>query len=232
LFIIAVNCIEPGQVCFCTSMGTGPAAGPGADLTLTELTEGAHRFLVDAGSEAGQELLTRLDHRDATEDEVGAATRAVEDAAGRMGRTMPDTDLRQLLVDSRESPHWADVADRCLTCGNCTMVCPTCFCTTTEDITDLTGDHAERWQRWSSCFELDYSYLHGGSVRDSGASRYRQWMTHKLSTWYDQFGSSGCVGCGRCIAWCPVGIDLVAEARQLAELRSAERTQGAGDDGH
>jgi ferredoxin len=232
LLIIAVNCIEPGQVCFCTSMGTGPAAGPGADLVLTELVDGAHRFLVDAGSEAGKELLTRLDHRDATEDEVNAATGAVEDAAGRMGRTMPDTDLRQLLVDSRESPHWADVADRCLTCGNCTMVCPTCFCTTTEDVTDLTGDHAERWQRWSSCFELDYSYLHGGSVRDSGASRYRQWMTHKLSTWYDQFGSSGCVGCGRCIAWCPVGIDLVAEARQLAELRSAEQTQGAGDDGH
>ncbi|GAA1599165.1 MULTISPECIES: 4Fe-4S dicluster domain-containing protein [Kribbella] len=213
LFVVAVNCTEPGEVCFCASMGTGPAAGPGADLTLTEMTG---HFVVEAGTEAGLELLDRLDHRDATADETGGAAAAVAAAAQHMGRAMPEVDLRALLVGSRESSHWEDVAEWCLTCGNCTMVCPTCFCTTTEDVTDLTGDHAERRQRWSSCFELDFSYVHGGSVRTSGESRYRQWITHKLGTWHDQFGGSGCVGCGRCIAWCPVGIDLTEEVGRLA----------------
>jgi Fe-S-cluster-containing hydrogenase component 2 len=119
------------------------------------------------------------------------------------------------LQAALEHPRWDDVARRCLTCGNCTMVCPTCFCTQVTDTTDLTGDHAERWRRWDSCFTLEYSHVHGGSVRTSTRSRYRQWLTHKLSTWHDQFGTTGCVGCGRCIAWCPVGIDLTEEVRAL-----------------
>jgi Fe-S-cluster-containing hydrogenase component 2 len=143
-----------------------------------------------------------------------------------MGRQMPEVDIRDLLAASRESPLWEQVADRCLTCGNCTMVCPTCYCTSTEDTSDLVGDHAERWEHWASCFELDYSYLHGGSVRTSGASRYRQWISHKLSTWHDQFGTSGCVGCGRCIAWCPVGIDITEETTKLAAEREGKDPDG------
>jgi Fe-S-cluster-containing hydrogenase component 2 len=134
-----------------------------------------------------------------------------------MGRTVPDVDLRELLAASREAVRWDDVAKRCLTCGNCTMVCPTCFCTTVEDTTDLSGNVAERSMRWDSCFDLDFSYLHGGSVRTSARSRYRQWLSHKCGTWYDQFGESGCVGCGRCIVWCPVGIDITEELHALAE---------------
>jgi ferredoxin len=223
LLVIAAGCTEPGGVCFCASMGTGPAPGPGYDLSLTERIDAdGHRFVVDIGTDEGAHVLASVASRVATDAELDDARRAVADAANRMGRQMPAVDLRALLRDSRESPRWQDVAERCLTCGNCTMACPTCFCTTTEDVTDLTDEHAERWQRWASCFELDYSYLHGGSVRVSGESRYRQWITHKLSTWYDQFGSSGCVGCGRCIAWCPVGIDITAEAAALAEEQRAD----------
>ena len=94
---------------------------------------------------------------------------------------------------------------------------PPCFCTSVTDTTDLTGDHAERWETWESCFDLDFSYLHGGPVRHSRAGRYRQWLTHKFGTWHDQFGESGCVGCGRCIVWCPVGIDVTAELAALHE---------------
>jgi ferredoxin len=136
-------------------------------------------------------------------------------------------DLRELMADSHGAARWDEVASRCLTCGNCTMACPTCFCTTVEDTTDLTGEHAERWERWDSCFDLDFSYLHGGSVRPSTTSRYRQWLTHKLGTWHDQFGSSGCVGCGRCIVWCPVGIDLTEEVKALR----AEHEQGPAEQG-
>jgi ferredoxin len=221
--IIAVECTEPGATCFCTSIGTGPHAGPGFDLAMTELTDGGdHRFLVRAGTPAGAEILTALPRRPADDATVAHASGAVADAATRMGRTMQAEGLPDLLAASRESQHWDDVASRCLTCGNCTMVCPTCFCTTTEDVTDLTGDHAERWRVWDSCFDLDFSYLHGGSVRTSGQARYRQWISHKLGTWHEQFGSSGCVGCGRCIAWCPTGIDITQEVAALSLLRLAD----------
>ncbi|WP_280461333.1 4Fe-4S dicluster domain-containing protein [Nocardia carnea] len=220
LFVVAANCTEPGGVCFCTSMGTGPGATDGYDLALTEHAGAEHRFVVDVGTEEGAAVLAEVGPCPPAESEVAHARESVSAAAGRMGRSMPEVDIPGLVRGSRDLPHWEDVAARCLTCGNCTMVCPTCFCTTTEDVTDLTGDHAERWERWASCFELDFSYMHGGSVRRTGESRYRQWLSHKLGTWHDQFGSSGCVGCGRCIDWCPAGIDLTAELARLAEEAS------------
>jgi ferredoxin len=215
--VIAVNCTEPGAACFCVSAGGGPQAGPGYDLALTEQHDGGEpRYVAEAGSPAGAAILGRLAAAPATGAEVARARAEVAGAADRMGRTLPPGDLPALLNASRESPHWQDVASRCLTCANCTMVCPTCFCTTTEDVSDLTVGHTERRQRWDSCFDPDFSYLHGGPVRRSGAARYRHWLTHKLGTWHEQFGSSGCVGCGRCIVWCPVGIDLTAEMAALA----------------
>ena len=217
IFVVAANCTEPGGLCFCSSMGTGPAAGPGYDLALTEQIDGeGRRYLVDVGTQEGADVLATVPHREAGVDEISCARADVEAASHRMGRQMPATDHRELLIRSRESPQWQEVASRCLTCGNCTMVCPTCYCTSTEDITDLTGEHAERWQHWASCYEFDFTYIHGGSTRQSGPSRYRHWLTHKLGTWHDQFGMSGCVGCGRCIAWCPTGIDITEEMNKLA----------------
>ena len=218
-FVIAVECTEPGSTCFCVSMGGGPGAESGFDLALTKLGDGGdHRFVARSGTEDGARVLAQLPRRDADDASVRQAREAVEQAATRMGRSMPFISLQQLMADSRQSPQWDDVASRCLTCGNCTMVCPTCFCTTSEDVTDLTGDHAERWRVWDSCFALDFTTMHGGQTRTSGQSRYRQWISHKLGTWHDQFGESGCVGCGRCIVWCPVGIDITAEAASLAAL--------------
>jgi sulfhydrogenase subunit beta (sulfur reductase) len=176
-----------------------------------------HYFVVDVGSERGAELLAELPHTPAGEHERDAAEAAHGNAAAQMGRELDVTDIKALLYRNYEHPRWDEVADRCLTCGNCTMVCPTCFCTTVEDTTDLAGEEVTRVQRWDSCFTVDYSHIHGGSVRASSRSRYRQWMTHKLATWIDQFGSSGCVGCGRCITWCPVAIDITEEARAIRE---------------
>ena len=233
VLIVAVNCTEPGETCFCTSMGTGPGAGPGYDLALTELvTREQHRFLVEVGTEAGAAVLAGVPQGPASEAAVDGARAAVAGAAQRMGRSMPQSGLRELLAASHSAARWEDVASRCLSCGNCTLACPTCFCTTVEDVTDLSGDHAERWQHWSSCFDLDFSYLHGGPVRESPSSRYRQWLTHKLGTWHDQFGSSGCVGCGRCIVWCPVGIDITEEVAALrAEASDTAASDTAPQDG-
>ena len=218
VFLIAVNCTEPSGTCFCVSAGGGPAAEDGFDVALTELAEpsSAPRYVAVAGSPAGQRVLDELAPETADAEFENQAADRVRSAAGRMGRALPDVDLRALLASTLEADRWEDVAARCLACGNCTMVCPTCFCTSVTDTTDLTGDHAERWQHWASCFETDFSYLHGGPVRPTIRGRYRQWLTHKLGTWHDQFGESGCVGCGRCIAWCPVGIDITVEVAALA----------------
>jgi ferredoxin len=220
-FLIGVNCTEPSDTCFCVSAGGGPDAAAGDapyDLLLTELAgSGRPSYVATAGSEAGRSILDALPQRAATVAERDRAAGAVRDAYGRMGRALPAVDLRSMLAATLDSPRWDDVAARCLTCANCTLACPTCFCTSVADTSDLTGDHAQRWQHWASCFEADFSYMHGGPVRASARSRYRQWLTHKLGTWHDQFGESGCVGCGRCIAWCPAGIDITEEADALAK---------------
>ena len=214
VFVVAVQCGQSAATCFCTSMETGPAAKSGFDLALTEL---GHQFLVEVGSDAGAEVLAELPSQPATDEIRRQANACVEAAAAQQTRRMDTHGIKELLYGAFDHPRWEQVAERCLTCGNCTMVCPTCFCATVEDTTDVTGDHAERWRKWDSCFTMDHSYIHGGAVRASAKARYRQWLTHKLGSWIDQFGTSGCVGCGRCIAWCPVGIDITEEIQALRE---------------
>jgi ferredoxin len=230
-FVVAVTCSDPSGTCFCVSMGTGPrpeqGRGAAYDLSLTELVDDdGHRFVVEVASERGAEVLDAVGAPEAPPDDVAAGDRVAEDAAGRMGRHLDTTDLKDLLYAGADSPVWDDVASRCLACGNCTAVCPTCFCTDVEDVTDLAGDVAGRTRVWDSCFDADYSWIHGGTVRESTKARYRQWMTHKLGSWIDQFGTSGCVGCGRCVTWCPAAIDITAEAAALRAEGAAGTTTG------
>ena len=226
-FIVAVNCTQAAPTCFCVSMRTGPHNDTGYDLVLTEIMEGQrHEFLVDAGSERGREIIDELSLRPAMIADVEGAEAAIGRAVAQNGRRVAIDGMKELLYRNYESPRWDDVAKRCLSCGNCTMVCPTCFCTTVEDATDLTGNEATRTRKWDSCFTLEFSYIHGGSLRPNTRSRYRQWMTHKLATWIDQFGVAGCVGCGRCITWCPVGIDITEE---LAAIRRSEEGKHGGN---
>jgi sulfhydrogenase subunit beta (sulfur reductase) len=225
LLIVAVQCNDAAATCFCSSMGSGPRVRAGFDLCLTEvLDDNGHVFVVEVGSPAGAEVLERLDTHEADAARAAAPDAAGERAAARIAKSLPDATspkgLREDLLAALEGPHWEAVASRCLGCANCTMVCPTCFCSEVTDLTDLTGA-AERVRTWDSCFTLSHSHVHGGSVRASPGSRYRQWLTHKLGTWWDQFDTAGCVGCGRCTTWCPAGIDLVAEA-MAASGRGAE----------
>lgn len=229
LFIIAVQCTRSNATCFCTSMGTGPRATAFFDLALTELHDNSgHRFVVEIGSKRGEDLLTSLGTTESTHGDIALANQGSGSAAGAMTRSIEMTGLPELLAKSNEHPRWHDVAKRCLACGNCTLACPTCFCTTVEDTTDLTGNSAERSRKWDSCFTLEFSYIHGGSVRTTVNARYRQWLTHKLGTWHAQFGSSGCVGCGRCITWCPAGIDITEEARAIRQHGSSHKAHAIG----
>jgi ferredoxin len=227
VFTVAVHCTEPAGTCFCASMGTGPRVSGGFDLALTEITDGGRPiYLLEIGSERGAELASRLPARKSEEAERETARARVDAAGSRMGRQLELTGLKEILYRNYENPRWEQVASRCLACTNCTAVCPTCFCHTVEDVTALHGETAERWRRWDSCFTAEFSFIHGGSVRRSVRSRYRQWLLHKLATWQDQFGTPGCVGCGRCITWCPAAIDITEEAAVIREtdpVAAAER---------
>ncbi len=219
-FVVAVSCSRPGQTCFCASMGTGPTPGTGYDLALTELVDGGpHEFLVEAATDAGRAVAAELLGRPAGAVDHGRAAAMADRAAAAMGRRL-DPDDPPAAGRHLDHPRWRDVGDRCLACANCTLVCPTCFCGATEDVTGFDGEpdleRTERHLVWDSCFGSSFSALNGNPVRASTADRYRHWLLHKLVTWHDQFGTSGCVGCGRCITWCPVGIDLTEEVAALA----------------
>jgi len=222
IFVVAVNCAQAGGTCFCDSMGTGPKVASGYDLSLTEVLQGGQHFLLaQVGTKAGAQILAEIPTQPAGETEIAAANAVVEETARHMGRSLNTNSLKELLYRNTESPRWDAVVGRCLSCANCTTVCPTCFCSTVEDLTDLTGQQAERIRKWDSCFTTDFSYIHGGSVRATPRSKFRQWMMHKLAYWIDQFGTSGCVGCGRCITWCPVGIDITEEAWAIRDSESS-----------
>ncbi len=211
--IVSVECAVAGSTCFCTSMGTGPEVTRGFDLALSELNDG---FVVRVGSPAGAAAIAELSLGAASVDQAGAAQASVAAVRASMGEPMPMNGVPERLIAAPDSPRWAQVAERCLACANCTLVCPTCFCTSVEQRSDLDGNSATTERTWDSCFTLDFARVAGGNFRPRVADRYRQWLTHKFGTWWAQFGSSGCVGCGRCITWCPVGIDVREELMAIA----------------
>jgi ferredoxin len=218
LLLVGVDCGHPADTCFCASTGDGPTVSDGADLALTELDAG---FLVRAGSTAGRALCDALPLRAPSETELHLGAAESEHARQSQRRSLPGRNLRDALFANLDHPQWDDVAARCLACGNCVAVCPTCFCSTEREQPAIDGSEAARVRLWDSCFSAEHSYVHGRLLRPDTRTRYRQWLTHKLGGWHDQYGRSGCVGCGRCIAWCPTGIDITREARAVCA--------GAGD---
>lgn len=212
LLLVAVNCTHPAATCFCASTGDGPAATRGYDVVLDELDAG---FIAGAATTAGASVLASLALQPVSASQRAAAVAATEAARAAQTRSLPSRNLRDKLFARLDHPRWADVGARCLACGNCTSVCPTCFCFSAEDDADADGTRSRHLHQWDSCFTSGHSYLHGFIIRSDTRLRYRQWLTHKLGGWHDQYGRSGCVGCGRCISWCPVGIDITAEAEAI-----------------
>lgn len=217
LLIIAVNCGYSGGNCFCVSTNTGPKATSGFDLALTEVTDG---FVVEIGSKKGEDIINQLSYDKASNENNQQAQSNIDRASNMQTKKMPKNnsrELRDILINNLDHDRWDDVASRCLSCGNCTLVCPTCFCHHETETPTLDGDASIHEREWDSCFTAGHSYIHNKVIRDDTKKRYKQWLTHKLGTWWDQFDTSGCIGCGRCITWCPVGIDITEEMAAIAE---------------
>lgn len=225
-FLVAINCTMAAATCFCTSMDSGPRCRQGYDLGLTELPAG---FVVEVGSDRGQVIAEALPLEPLPSEHRLAAEAARQQAVAEIGRRLDREHVQRVLRERLQHPQWDVVAERCLSCANCTMVCPTCFCTSVDDVTNLMDQEVIRERRWDSCFNFDFSHISGGPVRDQTRSRYRQWLTHKLTNWVEQFGTSGCVGCGRCITWCPVGIDITEEATLICRDQEPERADAGND---
>ncbi len=215
LLLISVNCTRAHSTCFCASMGTGPKSQEGYDLSLTESEED---FLIEAGSAKGLKVLEQLPYAKAPEERIKKEEERIAACAAGQTRSLPNTSLPETLYEAHDHPRWDQVAARCLSCTNCTMVCPTCFCHGVEEQPSLDFQHSEHIRVWDSCFTPDHGYIHGKNFRPTTKDRYRMWLTHKLASWIDQFGTSGCVGCGRCLTWCPVGIDITEEAHALCQI--------------
>ncbi|ANJ66363.1 sulfite reductase subunit A [Halothiobacillus diazotrophicus] len=208
LFLVAVNCMRSSDTCFCAATGDGPKVHTGQDLSLSELDEG---FILEAHTGQAREILASLSIGPADDEQLDRAETGIKQAADNQRRSLPAGPLQEKLVGAVDHPHWQTLNDRCLTCGNCTAVCPTCFCQSHVEEISLNGQETRHDRQWESCFNPDHSYIHGIVIRAERPQRYRQWLTHKFGTWEEQFGRGGCTGCGRCIAWCPVGIDVTEE---------------------
>jgi len=211
LFIVAVNCSRAASTCFCASTGDGPACKSNFDLCLTELEEG---FLIEVGSEYGEKVIQLLNLKAITPKQMQEAERQNASVIASQQRQLQPIQVNQ-LQDQRQHPQWDDIAERCLACGNCTMVCPTCFCHRHHEEPVLDGHSSDHVREWDSCFGESHGQLAGMQVRKTVKQRYQQWMIHKLDTWQEQYDRSGCTGCGRCMSWCPAEIDFVAEANLI-----------------
>ncbi len=222
LFTVVVNCSYASGNCFCVAAGYGPKAEHGFDVAMTELHDG---FVVRAGSDNGKSVLQSLDLKQASPAHVAFAEESIMQAKKDQQRDIPSPEnLRNGLLAQQYHPRWDHIAERCTSCGTCTQVCPTCFCHKKVDFPALDGSGAEHLREWDSCFSEQHSYVHGNVVNKDKRSRYRQWLSHKFVHWLEQYAViSGCVGCGRCITWCPVGIDVTEELHELCSESDNDR---------
>lgn len=211
--VVALNCTEIGENCFCHSMGAGPECGGGSDLLMTDL---GGRYLVEIGTDTGRELLRSLELPKADDRDMKERDRRLAHAKETFKKFIDTEGLADAAARSFEHPVWKELAEIDLSCGSCSLVCPTCYCYDVLDRIDLRLEHGERVRELDSCQLLEHaSVAMGGNFRRERKDRMRQWMLCKLRYTGQEHGFSGCVGCGRCIGACTVHIDIAQVAARI-----------------
>ena len=212
LFIVGLTCNVVDEHCFCSSLGIDPEASTGFDILITQIGES---FLVESGSLKGLNILRELNFPEAKSEHLEAKMRHIEDLKSRFTKKADFKELDKIAKSKLDHKVWLETAEKCLSCGNCSMVCPVCYCFDVYDSLDLTLKEGARVMELDSCQLLEYAEVAlGGNFRRDRYQRLRHWMLCK-------FGAAGgstytsCVGCGRCLVYCPTSIDLTEVARVL-----------------
>lgn len=216
--IITLSCNHPLTTCFCASTGGGPFRREGSDLFLTDL---AQSYLVELLTEKGQTFSKNRFFRKASLQEIDTVRELDAKARKKVNGSIPVEGIEKQLDLMVESPFWDRIHEKCIGCGVCTFLCPTCHC---FDITDEAAPlKGERVRNWDSCLFPVYSLeTSGHNPRPTGRERTRQRLMHKFNYYPKNFGRMACVGCGRCILYCPVQFDI----REAIGDASAMRNQG------
>lgn len=211
--IVALNCATVGEDCFCLSMGTGPWVKDPCDLLLTPVGD---TYLLETMSPKGAEILSSQRLEPVSRDILRDKSKVVEEARRHFRKRVDTNGLRAIMEDNFRHPLWDELMKDCMGCGSCTMVCPTCFCYNVVDRLDLSLTSGRREREWDSCMLLEYSEAAlGANFRKDRDARIKQRMYHKLVYYEPQFGTLGCVGCGRCISTCLKKIDITEVVARL-----------------
>jgi len=211
-FVVGVNCTHPGNNCFCSTYNTGPRLTYPYDLGLTCLGE---TYLVEAGSQKGKEVLAKLKSEPASQAHLQQKETLLEKAKKQMSKAFNLKKACQVLADNYEHPYWDEPSERCLSCANCINVCPTCYCYQIYRRANLSADEVAVFRSLDACHHLEFAAVHGGNFRPRRVDRLRHWVNHKIFWTIEQYGVPGCVGCGRCITWCPTAIDITEPVFRL-----------------
>ncbi len=218
--IIELNCETAGKNCFCSSMGTGPYlhAETGYDMQLTDF---GSEYLVELKTDRARSMFTVDDVRPAGRDEFVTKQEKEQRVSATFTKRIDTKGLDVLLRKNSQHRVWRITAEEaCLSCSNCVMVCPTCFCYDITDEVSMDRKSARRLRQWDACQDAHFAEVHGGNFRGRRTARLRQFVTHKLAQ-TNQYGVYATVGCGRCITWCPTGIDLTEIAKEVQRSESA-----------
>jgi sulfhydrogenase subunit beta (sulfur reductase) len=204
--IIGMNCRSPGENCFCDAMTTGPTIKKGYDLLLTDIGD---KYYVQVGSKAGEKLLSRDLFRTATKADRKKMEAEVIRVKNKLQSDFGIDKLGEKMKGKFWSKLWEAQTKKCVLCGACNFVCPTCYCFDVVDETDLAGKKGQRVRVWDTCHFKDFATVAGGiNFRGGKVPRVKQRLYHKLCYSTEQRGVYDCVGCGRCIQFCPAKIDI------------------------
>ena len=216
--VISLLCAEPLEGCFCGDAPGVDLASAAADVALVDLGD---RYFAEAKSETGQELIAAGEALFvvASDADREARDKIAADFRARTSESLPLAELREKLRGLHDSPLWQQLSQKCVRCGVCSFLCPTCHCFDIQD--EAMGDQGYRYRCWDTCQFTDFTLMTSGeNPRRDPAARLKQRICHKLEYLPDRTDMIYCVGCGRCVRLCPVGMDVRETIEELSVAKA------------